>query len=884
MLAPVLWLVTRVVAYLARPLFRLRYRIEIRGAEAIRARGRRGILFLPNHTALIDPAVLVAWLYPAFGLRPLADEHQVGRTIFGYVALLYGSRILPNLERQGAEGSKGMRAALQDLIGGLKAGENILLYPSGRLKRQTLEDVGSASGTETLVKAVPDARVVLIRQNGLWGSSFSIGHNGQMPDIGTAVARGLKSLVLNGIFFMPKRRVTIDIIEPDDFPRSGTRSEINRYLEAFYNVGARPNTYVPYGFWETGGEQVRPDPPVVLREADASGVSPATRDLVMAHLAEVSGRHDVAVTHQLARDLGLDSLATSELVAWLQAEFGFSVDTPESLQTVADVVLAAAGQGVSAKAADLKPAPAAWFSSAGDNALLTVPDGLTLTDVFLAQAAARATQPIFADQTSGVRTYRDLVTAIYVLKPILERLPGEYLGIMMPASVGAAVFILSAMFAGKTPVMVNWTTGVRTVKHSLGLLGVTHVITARALVAKVAASGIEMTEVEDAFLYVEDLMARVRLLDKVTAAVHARVSLAALARVHPREVAVVLFTSGSENLPKAVPLTHANLLANARDTLTMGQLIERDIVLGFLPPFHSFGFTITVMLPLAVGMRTVFYPNPMESSVLARLSEAFRATVIFGTPTFLGGITRVASDGQLASLRLAVTAAEKCPDTLYATLRERWPSLIVLEGYGITECSPVVCVNPMDAPVPGSIGRLLPTVDGVVTDLELSRRAAPDETGMLLVRGPSIFGGYLHFDGESPFVAFEGRSWYRTGDLVSMTADGVLYFKGRLKRFIKLGGEIISLPAIEAVLQRHFGEADDGPLIAVEAIGGGDHPDIVLFTRRPAERAQINALLKEQGLSPLHNIRQVIEVASIPVLGTGKTDYRSLKATFGPTP
>jgi len=883
MLAPVRWVITRVIAYLARPILALRYRIDIRGADAIRARGRHGILFLPNHSALVDPALIVAWLYPSFELKPLADQHQVGRTVFGYIALLYGSRILPNLERQGAEAREGMRAALQDLVGGLKAGENILLYPSGRLKRQTLEDVGSASGTETLVKAVPDARIVLIRQNGLWGSSFSIGHTGEMPDIGTAVARGLKYLLLNGIFFMPRRRVTIDIVEPDDFPRHGTRSAINRYLEVFYNVDAQPNTYVPYGSWEKGGNRVLPDPAVVHHEADASGVSPATRDLVLAYMAEMSGRNDVAVTHQLARDLGLDSLATSEVVAWIQSEFGSSVDTPESLQTVADVVLAAAGQGVSAKPADLKPAPLAWFSSAGNNALLMVPEGRTLTGVFLAQAAARATQPIFADQTSGVRTYRDLVTAIYVLKPILERLPGDYLGIMLPASVGAAVFILSAMFAGKTPVMVNWTTGVRTVKHSLSLLGVKTVITARALVAKVAAAGIEMTEVEDAFLYVEDLMAGVRPLDKVKAAVHARLSLAALARVQPREEAVVLFTSGSENLPKAVPLTHGNLLANARDTLTMGQLIERDIVLGFLPPFHSFGFTITVMLPLAVGMRTVFHPNPMESSALARLAEAYRATVMFGTPTFLGGITRVASDGQLASLRLAVTAAEKCPDTLYSTLKERWPSLIVLEGYGITECSPVVTVNPMGAPVPGSIGRLLPTVDGVVVDLDHARRAAPDETGMLLVRGPSIFGGYLHHDGESPFVEFEGKSWYRTGDLVSMTADGILYFKGRLKRFIKLGGEMISLPAIEAVLQRHFGEADDGPVIAVEALGEAEHPDIVLFTRRPADRAEVNALIKAQGLSPLHNIRQVIEVASIPVLGTGKTDYRTLKANVGST-
>lgn len=882
MFAPVLWVVTRLIAYVARPIIALRYRVDIRGLEAIRAKGRRGILFLPNHSALIDPAVIVTWLYPSFGLRPLADEHQVGRTIFGYIALLYGSRILPNLERRGAEARNRMRQALQDIADGLEADENILLYPSGRLKRQTLEDLGSASGTETIVKAVPGARIVLIRQNGLWGSSFSFGHTGEMPAIGSAVAKGLEYLLLNGIFFMPRRRVTIDIVEPDDFPRAGTRAEINRYLERFYNVDALPNTYVPYGFWEKGGSRVLPDPAQLRRDADASGVSAATRDLVFAHLAEASGRTDIDVNQQLARDLGLDSLAAAELVAWIQIDFGFSVDSPESLRTVADVVLAAAGQGVSEKPLDLKPIRSVWFSAAGDDRLLALPQGRSIPEVFLTQAAARASQPLFADQSTGIRTYRDVVTAVYVLKPVFERLPGAYIGIMMPASAGATLVILSAMFAGKTPVMVNWTTGVRTIKHALGLLGVTTVVTARALVAKLGSTGTDMTEVEGSFLYIEDVLKGLTPIAKLGAALHARTSLAALVRVRPREEAVVLFTSGSENVPKAVPLTHANLLANMRDILQMGQLIERDIVLGFLPPFHSFGMTLTVMLPLTVGLRTVFHPNPTESSVLARLAEAYRATVIFGTPTFLGGIARVASDRQLASMRLAVTGAEKCPDTVHATLKQRWPSLIVLEGYGITECSPVVSVNPMRAPVAGSIGRLLPTVEGVVVDLALSRRAAPDETGLLLVRGPSIFGGYLQYDGESPFVSFEGRSWYRTGDLVSMTADGVLFFKGRLKRFIKLGGEMISLPAIEAVLLKHAEEAGDGPVLAVEAVGSGEQPDIVLFTTRPTDRTTVNALIRDEGLSPLHYVRQVIDVDGIPVLGTGKTDYRALKAKYAP--
>jgi long-chain-fatty-acid--[acyl-carrier-protein] ligase len=169
-----------------------------------------------------------------------------------------------------------------------------------------------------------------------------------------------------------------------------------------------------------------------------------------------------------------------------------------------------------------------------------------------------------------------------------------------------------------------------------------------------------------------------------------------------------------------------------------------------------------------------------------------------------------------------------------------------------------------------------------VADLDLSRRLAAGETGMLLVRGPSVFGGYLNYSGDSPFVTFEGQSWYRTGDLVAMDAGGRITFKGRLKRFIKLGGEMVSLPAIESVLLKHFGEADDGPLIAVEAIGHPEHPDVVLFTRRPADRSAVNALIKDAGLSALHYVRQVTTVESIPVLGTGKTDYRTLKARYSP--
>jgi long-chain-fatty-acid--[acyl-carrier-protein] ligase len=263
--------------------------------------------------------------------------------------------------------------------------------------------------------------------------------------------------------------------------------------------------------------------------------------------------------------------------------------------------------------------------------------------------------------------------------------------------------------------------------------------------------------------------------------------------------------------------------------------------------------------------------------MLARLIEAYHATLLVGTPTFLGGILRVAEDRHLESLRLVVSGAEKCPDQIYATLARRWPQTSVLEGYGITECSPVVSVNREDDIRTGSIGIPLPSVEWAIVDLETGRRVAPGEPGMLLVRGPSIFSGYLNPDVESPFETFEGLQWYRTGDLVRLQ-EGVLVFSGRLKRFVKLGGEMVSLPAIEEVLSRCF-QADDEtePLLAVEATPEDLNPDLVLFSVSGIARDEANAAIRAAGLSALHHIRAVRHIEQIPTLGTGKTNYRALK-------
>ncbi len=864
---------------LARGLLRLRYRVDVCGADAVRPADATGILLLPNHDALIDPVLMVSTLYGQFRPRTLADEHQIDRPVIAWLCRRFGVISLPNLERRGVGAADGMRVALDRVIAALRQGENVLLYPAGGIKRTGQEQIGAKSAVANILQALPEVRLVLVRQNGLWGSSFSWAR-GTEPRLARALLNGLKTILLSGVWFVPKRRVRYDVVEPDDFPRRAGRLEMNAWLEAFYNRDLWPNTHVPYSFWDRQGERVLPEPACAVATGDSSAVPQGIRSQVLEKLAAITGKTEIRDSDRLSYELGVDSLSAVELVLWLEHEFGFQVGTPGALQTVSDVLLCAAGQGVALLERDVTPPGKGWRKAAKNGrAALDIPPGATIAEVFLRQAAREPGRVAAADQLGGERTYRDIVTALHLLLPVVRAIEGDYVGLMLPASAGSAVLYLAVLFSGKVPVMINWTTGTRTINHALQSLDVRGVITSQALLDKLQTLGIDCGKLATRFVLTETLAKRFTARDKFRALARSWLSWGELRRAQIHRTAVVLFTSGTENLPKAVPLTHANILTNIRDTLGFIRLTQGDALLGFLPPFHSFGLTVSIVFPLCAGLRSVYHANPAEAANIARLCAAYRPTMVLGTPTFLSGIVRAAKPGQLDSLRLAVTGAEQCPVAVYEALLRICPGLTVLEGYGITECSPIVSANEQAHPVPYTIGRVLPSLEYALVNPEKGTPCGPGETGMLLVRGPSVFEGYLNYSGASPFVEHAGKSWYKTGDLVCEDANRILTFKGRLKRFIKLGGEMISLPAIEAALLPHFASDDDeGPPLAVEATPREDAPEIVLFAVRPTDRNAVNEWLKQAGFPPLSYVRRVLHVQTIPVLGTGKTDYRALKA------
>ncbi len=872
-----------VLRWIAARILSLRYRIEVRGFEELPPLDERGIVFLPNHPALIDPVIMMTTLLRRFPVRALADRKQIDRPLLRTLGRRLGIRTIRDVSLEGSDARTQVEQMLQESVEGLNRGEALLLYPAGRIYRSRMEDLGSNSAVEFIARSCPRVRFVAVRTTGLWGSSFGRA-SGVPPVMGQALLRGLKGLLLSGVFGAPRRRVVLQFRECGDFPRSEGRQVQNRYLERFYNEDAPPNTYVPYSVWEGRAPKVLPEPDHHAGPRSLEAIPAATRQLVEAHLREATG---ISVLHpelRLAHDLGLDSLARVELQAWLEQEFGFPQSDGDSLETVADALLAACGEGGQRAANDAVSVPPRWFADGERPARrLCLSAELSVTEGFLRAAAAEPARVIVADATSGLRSYRDLVTGILALKPHFEAFEGQYVGILLPASVASVVSYLTVLFAGKTPVMLNWTTGARSVTHCVQSLGIRQIVSARRLVDKLRKEGFgEATELMERVVFLEELGGRLSRGEKLAAALRARFDWSSLRAAKCPEHICVLFTSGSESLPKAVPLTSLNVSTNAADLLAEIDITTHEVMLGMLPPFHSFGLTANIILPLLSGLRVVYHPNPTEAGKLAAVAGAYHATILVGTPTFVGGIVKAAKPGQLERIHFAVTGAERCPPHVYDALERVCPEAMVLEGYGITECSPVVSVN-----IPGrqkreTIGELLPSVEGLIVSPESLQPVEQNVRGMLLVRGPSIFHGYLGGEQASPFVEVMGKRWYKTGDLVTRDDQGRLVFGGRLKRFVKLGGEMISLPAMETVLEAAFvQEQDAGPCLAVEATASETNPELVLFTTLELEREVVNQRLRAAGMSPLYNVRRIERLEALPLLGSGKTDYRALKALLG---
>ncbi len=863
-------------------LFRLilagRYRIRVHGREHL-AKLQSSVLVLPNHPGYIDPFLLFVTLWPALRMRPLVYSGTFQGPTGRFIVRLVNALEVPDLEVASVRARSEAEQAVAAIVAGLGRGERFILWPAGHVWRDGLEHIGPARATADILRARPQTRVLLVRSRGVWGSSWTYAQVSKRPYLARLMFAGAGWLLANGLFFMPRRRVdiTVEAIDPDQLPKP-RREILNPWLEQWYNgdLAGKPEkpVWVPYHFLFGRrtfdfAKATAPTP-----EDDSGPVRPETQEAVLNLLSDQLQRPltEVEQKPQTRLDeLGLDSLDRMKLSLEVERQFGFTGD--EAAETVGQLLALAEGR---ARRKPPAPPPPAWAAAAPPAASLQI-QADTVPAAFVEHALSHKKDIIVADDLMGALSGERLLVAALALAQRVRGLRAANVGVLLPASAAADMVLFAAHFAGKLPVLLNWTTGPANLAHAAKTLGLGQVLTSRTFADRLGV----VVEGAD-YLFLEDLQATIGKWELLRILLRVRWMPGSIRRKLPAAVpdqpAVVLFTSGSEKAPKAVPLTHTNLVSLQRGAIPVMSVTRADVLLGFLPPFHSFGLIATTLMPLLTGVRVVHHPDPTDAGNLLYKIKAYRVTLLVATPTFFHFILERATPDSLDSLRLVVLGAEKCPPTLLERCRQLAPGATVVEGYGITECTSAVSVNPPSALKPGSLGKPLPGVSVRVVDLDSGAALPPGRMGMIQVSGPTVFPGYLHYDGPSPFVEDSGTRWYVTGDLGQLDEDGYLWFRGRLKRFLKAGGEMISLPALEEPFARLYPPSRDGPRVAVEGIEREDGRRVVLFTTESIDLREANALLLREGFHGVMRLDEVRHIDKIPILGTGKTDYKILRA------
>ncbi len=471
------------------------------------------------------------------------------------------------------------------------------------------------------------------------------------------------------------------------------------------------------------------------------------------------------------------------------------------------------------------------------------------------------------DGDERILSYEDVVRAALALGHALKSgtMPGESIGVMLPTGAAAVIAFFAISAYGRVPAMLNFTSGSAGLRSAIRTAKIKRVVTAHRFIelGKFDALASDLAKSVE-LVYLEDVREHLSIVDKGFAAVGSFLPSLVSASAPDNTPAVILFTSGTEGEPKGVALSHANLLSNVEQVRAHIALYPTDVLFNPLPTFHCFGLTVGALMPLFLGIKAVFHPTPLQPHEIVRRIKHSGATILLSTDTFISQYARAGEQGDLNSLRLAVCGAERLRDETRALLRKKY-SIELLEGYGVTEASPVVAANQLGANRPGTVGRLMSGMHYRLDPVEGIPNA-----GRLFIRGPNVMLGYIKPERPGAIVPPEG-GWHDTGDVVSVDEEGFIAIKGRLKRFAKIGGETVSLAVVESCASALWPEFSHAAVAVAEGRKG---EQIVLVTTNPeAKRVDLVGWAHNHGVPEIAVPRRIVHVHDVPVLGTGKTDY-----------
>lgn len=879
----------RFLRYFFKGFLSLRYQITVKGFKDIKSlKGRKpGVLFLPNHPAVIDPVILMTIIAPDFFPKSLIAEDFYLKSFQKFLNFFRVVPI-PNVEEKATCWKKKVVDKIldntrRDLLGG----ENYLIYPAGKLKHFAMESIGGASFVHRLVQKNPEIPIVLVRTTGLWGSSFSRAQTGRSPNILNTVKLGLSTVFKNGIFFVPKRKVLIEFSYITSPIPCKSRLEFNRFLENWYNQypypGEEPLSLPAYSRWDP--KKKIPLAAILEKKEEILFISPEIETEVKDYLSKLFSIDNISIDSHLSFDLGLDSLDIAQIYSFLDRKYGVSEIEPGSLVNVKDIIkIASHPNRFSLKKEKKSPTYFPNFQEAKKRKRPKFPDGKVIAEVFLNSCNRMKSQIACADRTT-VFSYRSLKRSALIFSLKLKILPGKNIGVLLPSSVAVNLSVLSLFLAKKVPVMLNWTAGRKSLSDALKQGAFEAIITSKKFLDTIPSEDLE--EIADLFVFLEDIKNSISIREKLrgiwlsffsTKQIMNKLTISS----NPHQTAVILFTSGTEFLPKAVPLTHYQILMNQKGVMDCIKPLAKDCLYGVLPPFHSFGFSLTGLFPLLLGLKMFYAPDPTDSRQMALDISQAKITMLCCAPSFIRPLIAEATKKQLKTLKILVSGAEKMPQDLLRRIKKKVPHVTVIEGYGITECSPVITAQRRKRAKKG-VGEPIPGVLVSIVDPESLLEMPVGEKGEICISGPSVFNGYLGANTDSFFYRDE-KKWYRSGDLGHLDKKGTLYITDRTKRMMKIGGEMVSLGGLEleflnmAQKYQWVSPMHEGPSLAVIEKGqGGQKAEIVLFTTFPADKKVINQQLRNSGFARIVKVSEVIQVKVIPVTSTGKTHHRMLE-------
>jgi acyl-[acyl-carrier-protein]-phospholipid O-acyltransferase/long-chain-fatty-acid--[acyl-carrier-protein] ligase len=513
-------------------------------------------------------------------------------------------------------------------------------------------------------------------------------------------------------------------------------------------------------------------------------------------------------------------------------------------------------------------AGAVLYQIMSDLIFRTTPTDRTVVEAVVEAAKIQGWRRIAVeDPVTGKLAYRKLLVGARVLAgkflPLAGK--GQAVGVMLPNANGAAATLLGMMSAGRVPAMINFTAGATSIVAACTAAEVGTIVTSRSFVEKARLGQLIASLAETVrIVYLEDVRGTVSTADKIRALFGYR---RPLVPGNADDPAAILFTSGSEGTPKGVVLSHRNMLCNAAQAAARIDFGRTDKVFNTLPVFHSFGLTVGLVLPLVSGVPVFLYPSPLHYRVVPELVYGANATILFGTDTFLSGYGRAAHPYDFRSVRYVLAGAEPVKEATRRLWAEKF-GLRILEGYGVTETAPALALNTPMFNRFGTVGRLLPGIEARLDPVE-----GIDEGGRLYVRGPNVMLGYLKTDRPGVLQPPE-EGWHDTGDIVTIDRDGFVTIKGRAKRFAKIGGEMISLAAVEARASELWPDAHSAIVTEPDPRRG---ERLVLVTEKAdATRAAFQAHLRAKGASDLMAPAEIMVVDKLPLLGSGKADLVSV--------